>query len=205
MSHDAFSIDSPHSIRQAGAVSRVASIWRVRGFWGFSFGGATAAEAAVDPRFRAVINMDGRLFGEAWRSGITVPYLELSDGEPPPDNRTNPTLAQIETSGARQTRANLAQNGGMMLTIRGTLHPNFCDYPVLVPLRRVNGAGPIAPRRAWRVVDIWVVGFFDHVFKGKELPDPAQTPEAMLEVWPTPVVRVPSLIDAPANGIVLPQ
>ena len=175
------------------------------GILGFSFGGATAAEAATDPRFRAVVNMDGRLFGEAWRSGITVPYLELSDDGPPPADRSNPTLAQIETSGGRQTRANLARNGGMMLTIRGTLHPNFSDYPVLVSLRRFSGGGPVDPRRAARVIDAWVVGFFDHVFKGKELPDPAQTPEAVLDVWPAPAVKSRATIDAPAKSIVLQQ
>jgi len=181
------------------------------GILGFSFGGATAAEAATGSRFRAVVNMDGLVFGEARRSGVKVPYLESSDDEPPLADRANSpdiavrTLAQVQADDARQTLANLSRNGGMFLTIRGTLHPNFSDYPVLVPLRRLSGGGPVDPQRASRVIDAWVVGFFDHVFKGKELPDPAQTPEAVLEVWPAPAVKSRATIDAPAKSIVLQQ
>ncbi len=182
------------------------------GLLGFSFGGATAAEAATtDPRFRAVVNLDGLLFGTAFRHGVSVPYLEFSDDEPPPAGRAHSadiaarTLAQVQEADARQTLANLQRNGGMFLTIRGTLHPNFSDYPVLVPLRRFNGAGPIDPRRAARVIGIWTVGFFDHVFRGKKLPDPAATPEALLEVWPAPLVRAEAASGAPAGSAVVQQ
>lgn len=179
------------------------------GILGFSFGGATAAEAATDPRFRAVVNMDGLLFGAARQRGVTVPYLELSDDELPPAERTHSsdlaarTLAQVQAEDARLTRANLARNGGLFLTIRGTLHPNFSDYPMLVPLRRFNGAGSIGPRRAARVIDTWVVGFFDHALKGKPLPGPAASPEALLEIWPTPAVTPPAAIDARARNAAL--
>ena len=46
------------------------------GALGFSFGGATAAEAALlDPRIVAVANIDGTLFGRARREQPTIPNL----------------------------------------------------------------------------------------------------------------------------------
>lgn len=46
------------------------------GFLGFSFGGATGVEQALsDARIKAVVNLDGWLFGEAARQPINGPYL----------------------------------------------------------------------------------------------------------------------------------
>ncbi|WP_343612207.1 dienelactone hydrolase family protein [Novosphingobium sp.] len=56
------------------------------GFLGFSFGGATAVEQAIaDPRIKAVINLDGWLFGEASRRVLARPYLlfYIDDDFPP--------------------------------------------------------------------------------------------------------------------------
>jgi len=51
------------------------------GFLGFSFGGATAAEAsALDARVAAVANLDGNLFGQAFAGGVRAPYLFVMSG-----------------------------------------------------------------------------------------------------------------------------
>jgi dienelactone hydrolase len=58
--------------------------WRGRvrfdrvGFFGFSFGGSTAAEAATfDPRVVAAANLDGWLFGRAALAGFEKPYMVI--------------------------------------------------------------------------------------------------------------------------------
>ena len=51
------------------------------GFLGFSFGGATAAEAsALDSRIAAVANLDGNFFGQAFTGGVRAPYLFVMSG-----------------------------------------------------------------------------------------------------------------------------
>lgn len=46
------------------------------GFVGYSFGAATAAEAALlDPRIAVIVNLDGALFGRAATRDVTLPYL----------------------------------------------------------------------------------------------------------------------------------
>ncbi|MDE1917947.1 MAG: hypothetical protein KGJ57_18885 [Sphingomonadales bacterium] len=57
------------------------------GFLGFSFGGATGVEQSLsDARIRAVVNLDGWLFGEATHVPIDRPYLLFYiDDDFPPD------------------------------------------------------------------------------------------------------------------------
>ena len=179
------------------------------GIVGFSFGGATAAEAAADPRFRGVVNIDGLLFGSAKQHGVAAPYLELSDDKTPTEARDHSptlaprTLAQVQAEDARLTRTNIAINGGMLLTVRRALHANFSDYPLLMPLRYFTGAGPIDPLCAARVMGIWIVGFFEHALNGKPLPQSSTTPEAIVEVWARPAAISVVSTDGPANRAVL--
>lgn len=63
------------------------------GFLGFSFGGATGVEQALaDPRIKAVVNLDGWLFGEATRRVLARPYLlfYIDDDDPPANWLTSP-------------------------------------------------------------------------------------------------------------------
>ena len=55
------------------------------GIFGHSFGGAVAAEAChLDQRFRAAMDLDGCLFGEAARIGVERPFLVMSSADPAP-------------------------------------------------------------------------------------------------------------------------
>jgi dienelactone hydrolase len=162
------------------------------GTLGFSFGGATAAEASCDPRVRAVINMDGLLFGKARETGVPVPFLAFSDDTTPDTNAPDTggsVLASVQDADTRHLRAGLARHGGYYITILNAVHPNFSDYPILVPLRRLNGAGAIPPRNAARLIAAWTVGFFDHALKNQPLPDPSETPDILFEAWPKPEHR----------------
>jgi len=52
------------------------------GFFGFSFGGATAAEAGTfDPRVVAVANLDGSLMGHAAFGALEKPYMAILTGD----------------------------------------------------------------------------------------------------------------------------
>jgi len=163
------------------------------GIVGFSFGGATAAETALtDTRVRAAINMDGTMFGEAGRIGPPFPFLKMNDGSTVTDAQRNSTdfairlRANMVDDSRRRMRANFARNGGYNLTIPGTLHSNFSDFPILVPWRRFSGAGPINAARAGEIVRQWVVGFFNFTLLGCEWPPATPDPEAVLESWPPP-------------------
>lgn len=58
------------------------------GFFGFSFGGSVAANAAIlDPRVVAAVNVDGWVFGPALEGGVQKPYMLLFDDEPPPRDK----------------------------------------------------------------------------------------------------------------------
>lgn len=82
--------------------------WRARiqfdriGFFGFSIGGSTAAEAGTfDPRVVAVANLDGWLFGRAAFGALDKPYLVILT-----ENAVFPTPRQLQsltlTSGLRR-------------------------------------------------------------------------------------------------------
>ena len=162
------------------------------GVIGYSFGGATAAEAALtDPRLHASANLDGLMFGEAAQTGPPFPHLKMNDGSPPVTDaeRRSPNAAvriratMLDTA-ERQMRANFARNGGFSLTIPGSLHSNFSDYPIVVPWRRFNGAGTIDPTRCGAIIRHWAVGFFHFALRGGEWPD--ANAEVLLESWPPP-------------------
>jgi pimeloyl-ACP methyl ester carboxylesterase len=158
------------------------------GIVGFSFGGATAAEAAgVDPRIRATINMDGLTFGLAARSGVRYPYLEMSDDPALDDGSGMPVRRRVVEEDDRRVRENFRRNGGFYLTVKGTLHSNFSDYPLLVPWRRISGAGPVDAARAGEIMRRWAVGFFRAALMSGTLPGAEADPDVSLESWPPPV------------------
>jgi dienelactone hydrolase len=168
------------------------------GIMGFSLGGATAAQAAFDdPRFKAVMNMDGRHWAEAREQGVRQPYLFISEElllpsradfeSSNPDVRYNAIEDQSDyTTGER----NMARNGGIHVTIRGTAHMNFTDAGLTSPLRRYTGGGPIDPKLALRIVRDYVLAFFGKTLRGEDSPLLSSTaspyPEALVQIYPPP-------------------
>ncbi|MEQ1648927.1 MAG: hypothetical protein ABL898_10105 [Hyphomicrobiaceae bacterium] len=140
---------------------------------GASFGGATAAEAALsDPRIVAVVNFDGLVFGRAATDVVPRPYLEFnaSLGSVP--------LSEVESADlrrrffarlnvqqiARQHRQLDARRDALNVTIAGVQHGDFTDA--------LYGTGRIWAWRPWRErplrpsrvranVDDLAVAFFD--------------------------------------------
>ena len=105
------------------------------GIFGYSLGGAVAAEACSrDCRFRAAVNLDGWHFGEALVRGVSQPYLFVSDDTPLPTARDLRSSRPERRYGAMLDRknydllaTNLAKHGGHLLTIAGSRHEDFAD------------------------------------------------------------------------------
>ncbi len=137
---------------------------------GFSFGGAAAAEMSrSDPRIRAVVNLDGSLYGEAARLGVDTAYLVLFTGSlfPTPAELVQPDLAArfeaILTKGdvERQFR-DAGRPDHWTYWIKGAEHLDLSDN-----LLKPSASERIAdPERLWREINTVLVVFFDAALRG---------------------------------------
>lgn len=168
------------------------------GIFGFSFGGAVAAQACwTDPRFRAALDMDGWLFGDAAQAGIAQPFMILSDDTPLPgavdlaSPRANVRFtSELNLADSRRAAAIMARFGGVRVTILGARHGNFSDQPLIWPIRRMVGAGTVAPEKAFRLVSGYASAFFRKHLNGEDAPllrAGAVPPDGVrLERWAAP-------------------
>jgi dienelactone hydrolase len=166
------------------------------GIVGFSLGGAVAAEAAtLDPRFGAVVNIDGRHWGRALERGVSQPYLFIGEelsmpseadlASRNPNRRYNAIEDRHDYS---QLARNLRRHGGMQVAISGARHTHFTDGAGNSPIRRWMGA--FAPHPAHRVRGIlhaYVLAFFRQTLMLEPSPllrpGAKVFPEACLQVW----------------------
>jgi len=146
------------------------------GIVGYSFGGAVAAEECWrDKRFRAGIDLDGSLFGEVAETGISRPFLFLTETIHPPTavelESANPMKRReaednlhdyaIETKSARTY-------GAYFLGIDGTDHVNFTSPPQSPSFRYyLKEAGAIDPSRAMFIINTYTLSFFDRYLRQK--------------------------------------
>lgn len=169
------------------------------GALGFSFGGASAAEASVlDPRIAAAVNMDGTLYGKVVTKGIDRPFLQVSSLYVPPNpanlSSTSPELRYdtfYDLRDERQQALQIAEKGAATLTIKGVEHVNFSDMALESPLRSLTQAGPIDPKRALAIVDAYVVDFFRLHLLG--------IPSTLLHSGPSPYPEARLLIRGSAS------
>lgn len=139
------------------------------GVFGFSFGGAVAAEARLrDKRFKAAINIDGWHFCEAAEQGVESPYLMIISSDtrmptadelqaPSPETRFSALLTKREFD---QPIAAMARNGGYLLSVNGAKHANLTDAAFRCFLMRRMPLGPIDPNRAFEIMASYAVAFF---------------------------------------------
>ncbi len=168
------------------------------GIMGFSFGGAVAAETCwLDVRFKAGINMDGMLFGEAADAGVQQPFFFMSDDTPAPseaatrsaDSRMQTYLRALDTD-AKRIENSLAHHGGYYFTIRGQGHSNFSDQPLYSPFRRITGAGSVDAKRSSRILNEYILAFFEQYLNGRPQSflsrQPSDYPEVVFRHEPAP-------------------
>lgn len=165
-------------LRADGAQGRFAGHLDLRraGMFGFSFGGAVAAQAAaLDPRIRAAVDLDGWIFADAADPGVPRPFLIVSSSaqdslaaarSAPGDQRYSDIL---DRTNLKQMLDGLARYGGYYLTVSGTDHYNFSDV-ALLPSFRHTGVGPIDSRRAAAIVAAYLVQFFGRYLGGADAP-----------------------------------
>lgn len=144
------------------------------GAYGFSFGGASAAEAAtLDRRIAAAANLDGWLFGRAARGDLVQPYLLLMGDYAPlaPGNEADLTRRDL------QEEARLgARPGSAALRVAGAIHETFSDQI----LRGSFAAAWLKAdqHRLKAVIDACLLTFFDrHLRAGRGDFDVAACPE----------------------------
>lgn len=128
------------------------------GVFGHSFGGASALQFCHDdPRCRAGIDIDGRLFGNAVQTGLDKPFLFLmSDHAGETDPESQGILGEI------QSVSKTLPNWPNQITILGTRHFNFTDMALLKEhfISKLM-LGPIDRRRALSITAEYVRAFFD--------------------------------------------
>lgn len=188
--------------------------WRDRlqfdrvGFFGFSFGGATAAEAGViDPRVVAVANLDGWLFGPALTGALTKPYLFLIEDEPvpgpkrlesPDPNVRYYAILQDRFLQAHKRLVSRPDNFGFML--RGSRHESFSDE-VFGP-QFYKTWFVLDPYHIKSIRDSYLLAFFDTYVRN--------IPSSLLRQSPSPFSKVEvlkaneHLIDGTAPAAVQP-
>jgi dienelactone hydrolase len=172
------------------------------GVFGFSFGGAVAAECCRrDSRFRAGINMAGTMFGSSAEEGIERPFLFLDDGTEPPTQEelispdpAKRRYARLLERDLMLERRSMLRYGGCRIRVRGAGHSSFSDGPRLAALPRLSGEGSLAPERTAEIVAAYVRAFFEEHLKAiaqQLLADVSPLyPEVELEVHARPSASI---------------
>lgn len=130
------------------------------GFFGHSFGGATAASVCkIDPRCRAGVDLDGTLFSYQANGTFQVPFMFMEEDGCGEDCET-----------MRQGYAS-STGTAYYLSIKGARHLNFSDLPLrlLLPIRilyrMVGFIGSVHPERDLEITNTYLVAFFNKHLK----------------------------------------
>jgi dienelactone hydrolase len=148
------------------------------GVIGHSFGGALAAEACLsDSRILAGINMDGWMFGQAEKSGISKPFFFMLSDAPEPDRAQLDTLpesgrvmAERDIEHLQTIQNSLERYGGYELTLLGAGHFSYADMALFSRLSRFSGAGTLDPYRGYAIVNAFTLAFFDRYLRNQAAP-----------------------------------
>ncbi len=157
--------------------------------FGHSIGGATAYDAAYDPRIAVGIDLDGGLYRLREREGLRKPFLFLNSEsyfeklKMVMDNRVY-TDAEINRMGSTREWENqvtedkklelermrkTVDEGGQVLYIENTEHLNFTDVQFISPIFKMLGiTGKIEPNRADSITNTYMLNFFDMYLKNQD-------------------------------------
>jgi predicted dienelactone hydrolase len=144
------------------------------GMLGWSFGGATAIEMArIDPRVKAAVNHDGRLFGGAMSEPVGRPFMLFHHGiddaaQAPEANRANMKEMMKLIQGYDSTVRARATSDWYDITIARTNHGHFSDLPLFLP--QFKDTTLLAGRRGHEIISAYTLAFFDRYLKGRKSP-----------------------------------
>ena len=143
------------------------------GMLGWSFGGAAAIEMLrVDPRVKAAVNHDGRLFGGAPTEPITRPFMLFHHGIDdaatapafvPEANRQVMREVRAETQAADSTARARATGDWYDVTIARTNHGHFSDLSLFLAV--FGDTALLRGRRAHEIISAYTGAFFDRYLK----------------------------------------
>lgn len=134
------------------------------GVFGFSYGGATAAQILhSDLRVLAALNLDGSYWGEVASQGVNKPLLHFrSDPLSLPARYTELAVAERRvTDRIRSLSAPHFQGA----TLKKAMHLNHNDTLAIAP---VAGTG-LTPARSAEILRRYARDFFDHHLRGEQL------------------------------------
>ncbi|PYI53380.1 alpha/beta hydrolase family protein [Paenibacillus flagellatus] len=158
------------------------------GVFGHSIGGATAYDAAYDPRIAVGIDLDGALYRLRDREGLRKPFLFInseSEFERLKRVMDNHAYTEEELKRMGNTREWMEQvtedkkvelermresadSGGQFLYIENSEHLNYTDVQFISPIFKMLGiTGKIAPERANSVINAYMLDFFDMYLKNQ--------------------------------------
>ena len=165
------------------------------GTLGHSFGGAVAAEAAIqDDRIKAALDLDGSLFGHMQREGLAKPFMFIAENSPAfvLPRQLSP-VDQINLALDESDLAAIKKFGAYKIALRGSTHESFTDHSLFSPVALLSGAGTLPKNREYEIIRAYALAFFDKTLRGadpqllKEIPGPY--PEATLELVPRAAIR----------------
>jgi len=127
------------------------------GIFGMSFGGATAGQVCVvDKRCRAGINLDGLQSGDLIDRPMERAFMFM----------------QSESAGnINRLIFDRAKNDAYYVVVKGTRHFNYSDFSLFSPdYQKVGVLGSIDGARMERILNGYVLAFFDKYLRGKDSP-----------------------------------
>ena len=142
------------------------------GIFGHSFGGSTAIEAArQNEAFRAVVNLDGFLFGQNWDKAFKTPSLFVAaEKQLTSEEALNAglTIEQFDSLLARCSKKVFDQlkDNSFYVMAKNADHATFVDSKLIKsPLFK----NEVTPLRGIEITRALLVDFFDHYLKNKNL------------------------------------
>ena len=142
------------------------------GIFGHSFGGSTAIEAVRQyEAFRAVVNLDGLLFGPNWDKPFKTPSLfVIAEKQLTHKEALNSglTIEQCDSLLARRSRKVFDQlkDNSFYVTVKNADHATFVDSKLIKsPLLKKE----INPLRGIEITRALLVDFFDHYLRNKKV------------------------------------
>jgi predicted dienelactone hydrolase len=127
------------------------------GVLGMSFGGSVAGQVCLlDERVKAGVNLDGLQYGDLLERRLSTPFLFMSSEEAHGLN-----LPMYEHAAGRS----------YYLTVRGSRHFDFTDFPLVVPGFKTLGVlGSVDGARMVGMYTAYTLAFFDQFLKGEASP-----------------------------------
>lgn len=173
-----FTLDQLAALNQAdpnGLLTGRLDLQRV-GTFGVSLGAMVASEAChLDTRLRACLMMDAAMPADVVEAGLREPSMWLTrDAETMQrEGWSEADITQTLTT-MRAVFAEAPAGSGYYVQVPGMYHVNFTDAPYFTPLAAQLGfAGPIDAQRAFDIVNVYSLAFFDQQLAGR--------PAALLE------------------------